>query len=79
MFVPKFWSMQSLLNEIRSTKIDLVNEDLITNAINEKYPNHCIIGEESTGTGKPASLTNSPTWIIDPIDGKEISEIRFIR
>jgi len=51
------------------TKIDLVNEDLITNAINEKYPNHCIIGEESTGTGKPASLTNSPTWIIDPIDG----------
>ena len=28
-----------------------------------------IIGEESTGTDKPATLTSDPTWIIDPIDG----------
>lgn len=27
------------------------------------------IGEESTAAGSRIELTNSPTWIIDPIDG----------
>ena len=51
------------------TAIDLQNEDLITRAIRYAFPQHCIIGEESTGTGKPEPLTMDPTWIIDPIDG----------
>lgn len=27
------------------------------------------IGEESVSAGAPSILTDSPTWIIDPIDG----------
>ena len=35
----------------------------------QEFPSYAIIGEESTGTGKIPPLTNTPTWIIDPIDG----------
>ena len=52
------------------TAIDIQNEDLVTKALSSKFPKHQIIGEESTGTDKPTPLTNDPTWIIDPIDGK---------
>lgn len=51
------------------TSIDLLNEELVTKAIQQEFPTHSIIGEESTGTGELPDLTNSPTWIIDPIDG----------
>ena len=51
------------------TAIDIQNEDLVTKALSSTFPTHQIIGEESTGTDKPKSLTNDPTWIIDPIDG----------
>jgi len=51
------------------TAIDIQNEDLVTKALSSTFPTHQIIGEESTGTDKPAPLTNEPTWIIDPIDG----------
>jgi len=27
------------------------------------------IGEESASAGKKSTLTNNPTWIIDPVDG----------
>ena len=27
------------------------------------------IGEEATGSGTKAELTDAPTWIIDPVDG----------
>jgi len=51
------------------TAVDIKNERLITLAIQTAFPHHLVIGEESTGTGKPDPLTINPTWIIDPIDG----------
>lgn len=52
------------------TKIDLENEQIIIERIKQKFPTHDIIGEESVGTGTiPRVDPNTPTWIIDPIDG----------
>uniref|UniRef100_A0A7S3VEI8 Inositol-1-monophosphatase n=1 Tax=Chaetoceros debilis TaxID=122233 RepID=A0A7S3VEI8_9STRA len=51
------------------TAIDVMNEDLVMKGIIASFPDHEIIGEESTGTGEVAPLTDKPTWIIDPIDG----------
>lgn len=51
------------------TKVDVENENLIMEGIQEVFPSHEIIGEESTGTGEVPELTKKPTWIIDPIDG----------
>lgn len=52
-----------------ATAIDLKNEDFISSEIKKHFPSHEIIGEEDTGTGALPTLTESPTWIIDPIDG----------
>jgi len=52
-----------------ATNIDVLNEELIIQGIKSTFPDHDIIGEESTGTGSIAALTDNPTWIIDPIDG----------
>jgi len=52
------------------TKLDIENEELIMKGIQQKFPNHNIIGEENVGTGTiPLLDVNTPTWIIDPIDG----------
>jgi fructose-1,6-bisphosphatase/inositol monophosphatase family enzyme len=51
------------------TKIDIENERFIINKIQKEFPTHMIIGEETTGTGTIPTLTDTPTWIIDPIDG----------
>ncbi|PKL36407.1 inositol monophosphatase [Candidatus Peregrinibacteria bacterium HGW-Peregrinibacteria-1] len=55
------------------TNADLASEKLITNAIKEKYPNHQIIGEESSDLSNPDNLKtlskSKYIWIIDPIDG----------
>jgi len=51
------------------TAIDLLNEEIITQGIKEKFPSHEIIGEEDTGTGDVPTLSEKPTWIIDPVDG----------
>jgi fructose-1,6-bisphosphatase/inositol monophosphatase family enzyme len=48
------------------TAIDLQNEERVTKAIQEHFPTHSIIGEESTGTGELPVLTDNATWIIDP-------------
>ncbi|XP_060920324.1 inositol monophosphatase 1-like [Labrus mixtus] len=59
----------------KSSAVDLVTEtdqkveQLIISSIKEKYPTHSFIGEESVAAGAPSILTDSPTWIIDPIDG----------
>ncbi|XP_069508241.1 inositol monophosphatase 2 [Ambystoma mexicanum] len=59
----------------KSSAVDLVTEtdhfveELIISALREKFPSHRFIGEESTSSGSQCRLTNSPTWIIDPIDG----------
>lgn len=51
------------------TKVDVLNEKIITEAIAQNFPSHKIIAEESVGTGSLPPLTENPTWIIDPIDG----------
>ncbi|CAG9768506.1 unnamed protein product [Ceutorhynchus assimilis] len=45
-------------------------EDILVNQIKNKYPDHKHIAEEevSKTKNKKLELTNSPTWIIDPID-----------
>ncbi|XP_036375475.1 inositol monophosphatase 1-like [Megalops cyprinoides] len=60
---------------LKSSPADLVTETdqrverMLISAIREKYPLHKFIGEESVAAGEPVVLTDSPTWIIDPIDG----------
>lgn len=51
------------------TETDQFVEELIISALREKFPSHRFIGEESTPAGSKCVLTDSPTWIIDPIDG----------
>ena len=59
---------------IKSATTDLVTETdqrcetIITHHITKHYPNHKIIGEETSGSSEYV-LTNDPTWTIDPIDG----------
>jgi len=48
------------------TQADLSADKLITNAIHEYYPEDEIITEESS---HHLSNTQSPIWIIDPLDG----------
>ena len=50
------------------TETDQLCEEIVLKVIKDKFPNHLIIGEESSGTDKYA-LTGAPTWTIDPIDG----------
>ncbi|XP_066434553.1 inositol monophosphatase 1 [Eleutherodactylus coqui] len=60
---------------LKSSPADLVTatdqkvEEMIISSIKEKYPNHSFIGEESVAAGQESTLTENPTWIIDPIDG----------
>lgn len=51
------------------TETDQAVEKLIISLLQEKYPTHRFIGEESTAEGKKVEWTDAPTWIIDPIDG----------
>ncbi|XP_007461760.1 PREDICTED: inositol monophosphatase 1 [Lipotes vexillifer] len=70
---------EALKNEmnimIKSSPVDLVTatdqkvEKMLISSIKEKYPSHSFIGEESVAAGEKSILTDSPTWIIDPIDG----------
>ncbi|KAJ8276995.1 hypothetical protein GJAV_G00070230 [Gymnothorax javanicus] len=59
----------------KSSPVDLVTETdqkveaHIISSLKERYPTHSFIGEESVAAGAPSILTDSPTWIIDPIDG----------
>ncbi|CAB9497542.1 Inositol monophosphatase 1 [Seminavis robusta] len=50
------------------TETDQKCEELIVKLLQEKFPAHKIIGEESNGSAK-YELTDDPTWTIDPIDG----------
>jgi myo-inositol-1(or 4)-monophosphatase len=48
------------------TEADLAADKLISSAILEHYPQDEIISEESF---HPIKITDSPTWIVDPLDG----------
>uniref|UniRef100_A0A667YS60 Inositol-phosphate phosphatase n=1 Tax=Myripristis murdjan TaxID=586833 RepID=A0A667YS60_9TELE len=60
---------------LKSSPADLVTETdqrvekILISAIRDKYPQHKFIGEESVAAGERLELSDSPTWIIDPIDG----------
>jgi fructose-1,6-bisphosphatase/inositol monophosphatase family enzyme len=50
------------------TKVDVDNEKMIMYGIQQVFPKHDIIGEETVGTGAiPPLKKEVPTWIIDPI------------
>uniref|UniRef100_A0A1B6G4A5 Inositol-1-monophosphatase n=1 Tax=Cuerna arida TaxID=1464854 RepID=A0A1B6G4A5_9HEMI len=51
------------------TETDKEIEEKIQSEISSKFSDHMFIGEESTDSGQKMELTDSPTWIIDPIDG----------
>ncbi|XP_061587348.1 inositol monophosphatase 1-like [Cololabis saira] len=61
--------------KLKSSPADLVTETdqrvetILISAIRARYPQHRFIGEESVAAGERVHLTDSPTWIIDPIDG----------
>ncbi|SGY16024.1 BQ5605_C012g06737 [Microbotryum silenes-dioicae] len=51
------------------TETDQAVEAFIKQSISDKYPGHAFIGEESFAGGEVVHLTDTPTWIVDPIDG----------
>lgn len=61
--------------EVKSCDIDFVTEvdqqveEHLINGLGAKFPDHKFIGEESVSSGSKCTLTDAPTWIIDPIDG----------
>lgn len=53
------------------TKTDTDVEQFIHESIARMYPDHDFIGEEtySKGQSKQYLVTDSPTWVVDPLDG----------
>lgn len=49
------------------TNADTAAQEAIFRGLRAAFPNHLRIGEEDSSANQP--LTNSPTWIVDPIDG----------
>lgn len=49
------------------TAADLASQEHIFSNIRKEYPNHRLIGEETPESHAP--LDDSPTWIVDAIDG----------
>ncbi|GMH91036.1 hypothetical protein TrVE_jg5015 [Triparma verrucosa] len=50
------------------TEVDVANERQIIDVIRTAFPQHAIIGEETSSSQTERSISK-PTWIIDPIDG----------
>ncbi|XP_062501469.1 inositol monophosphatase 1-like [Corticium candelabrum] len=51
------------------TETDEEVEKMILMTLRERFPTHAFIGEESVAAGEPCTLTDDPTWLIDPVDG----------
>ncbi|WP_404365260.1 inositol monophosphatase family protein [Marinobacter sp.] len=51
------------------THADLMADQMITDAIRKRFPDHRILSEESQPDRAQAQDLDSPLWIIDPIDG----------
>ena len=53
------------------TAVDKNVENLLNSSLKELYPSFLFIGEESVSSSetKKVNLTDTPTWIIDPVDG----------
>ena len=52
------------------TQTDQDCEEVIKSIIQANFPEHKFIGEESSSGSTPPVLTDEPTWMCDPIDGK---------
>lgn len=48
------------------TETDKAVEKLVISRLQERFPTHLFLGEETT---EKEVITNEPTWCIDPIDG----------
>lgn len=56
------------------TATDQANEELVTQTLARAFPAHRIIGEEAAAAGDSVpliTLTDGPTWYVDPIDGTQ--------
>lgn len=51
------------------TSADLKADRMICSAINERFPDHLILSEESSPDLENVQHSTRPVWIIDPIDG----------
>jgi len=51
------------------TTADLACERAIIDFIQERYPGHTILAEESSALVTPERCQQGPVWVIDPIDG----------
>lgn len=52
------------------TDTDRQCEQLIATTIKEAFPDHLLIGEEGSSLlGYTPTLTDEPTWMVDPVDG----------
>lgn len=51
------------------TQADIKADQLITDAIRARFPNHRILSEENEPDKTEAENLDTPLWIIDPIDG----------
>lgn len=64
--------------ETKQSQVDLVTETdknvekLVFDYLKGKYPTHKFVGEEcvSASESGKCNLTDEPTWIVDPVDGK---------
>lgn len=51
------------------TETDKQVEKLLMDGLGKQFPDHKFIGEETASAGVQSTLTSTPTWIIDPVDG----------
>jgi myo-inositol-1(or 4)-monophosphatase len=51
------------------TSADIAAEQAIITRIQETFPDHAILAEESTSTTSPQIFGSGYVWVIDPIDG----------
>ncbi|RVW33586.1 Inositol monophosphatase 3 [Vitis vinifera] len=81
-FTPNFLQTEQKIEACKNDKVwgkanyggfgyrtDKACEDLIFNHLQQHYPEHKFIGEETTAACGTMELTDSPTWIVDPLDG----------
>lgn len=54
------------------TETDKQCEALIYDLLRQSFPDHAFIGEEgSAAQGFTDSLSDAPTWMVDPVDGMQ--------
>jgi len=51
------------------TETDQEVEDLFINGLTAEFPTHSFFGEETYAKGEKTEFTDSPIWVIDPVDG----------